>query len=254
MQPEQPFRVVIPARFQSTRFPGKPLAEICGKSMLLHVYENALQSSAEEVLIATDDERIFNHVSLAGANVCMTSSEHETGTDRLVEVVRQRNWMPETIVVNVQGDEPLLPVSCIEQVAVNLHHHTNAVMATLATPIANAEDVNDQNVVKVVSNADGMAMLFSRSAIPCYRDTGKAQFSLSNRHLGIYAYRAGFLSRYAELPFCALEQAEKLEQLRVLFNGDQIHVDTAKEIPGPGVDTPEQLAEVEVILAQQAQS
>ena len=127
-------------------------------------------------------------------------------------------------------------------------------MATLATPITNAEDVNDQNVVKVVSNADGMAMLFSRSAIPCYRDTDNTQFSLSNRHLGIYAYRAGFLSRYGELPFCALEQAEKLEQLRVLFNGDQIHVDTAKEIPGPGVDTPEQLAEVEVILAQQAQS
>ena len=248
MQTDHPFKVVIPARYQSTRFPGKPLKKINGREMVLHVYEKAMQSAAEEVLIATDDERIFNVAESAGAKVCLTSTGHATGTDRLVEVVSKQAWPADSVIVNVQGDEPLIPVACIEQVAGNLIENTAAVMATLATPISLLEEFEDPNVVKVVFNNRGLAMYFSRSGIPHYRDGGFAVSCQSYRHIGIYAYRAGYLRGYPSLPSCDIEDTEKLEQLRVIHNGDMIHVDIATELPGPGVDTPAQLAQVESIM------
>lgn len=254
MQTSDSFRVVIPARFQSTRLPGKPLKRICGKEMVLHVYEKAMQSEATEVVIATDDERIFKVAEDAGAVVCLTSSTHETGTDRLVEVMASRQWADETIIVNVQGDEPLIPVDCINQVANNLKENTDAVMATLATEISDHHDYNDPNVVKVVFNLKGLAMYFSRSAIPHYRDGGHNDGFYSYRHIGLYAYRAGYLRRYPKLKVSQLENVEKLEQLRVIDNGDPIHVGITRQIPGPGVDTPEQLDLVESIMVSESAS
>jgi len=250
MHTNSDFRVVIPARYQSTRFPGKPLEKIAGKEMVLHVYEKAIQSAAIEVVIATDDQRIFDTAAGAGAKACLTSPDHATGTDRLAEVVAKQKWPVETIVVNVQGDEPLIPVACINQVAVNLAENTEAVMATLATVIADKAEYGDPNVVKVLFDKKGMAMYFSRSAIPHYRDDEFGVNCSSYRHIGIYAYRAGYLAAYPSLEGCEIEDVEKLEQLRVLYNGDKIHVDVAKELPGPGVDTPEQLKLVESILLQ----
>jgi len=248
MQTDQSFRVVIPARYRSTRFPGKPLEKIAGKEMVLHVYEKAMQSAADEVIVATDDQRIFDVVEKAGANVCLTSADHCTGTDRLVEVVKKLKWSESTVIVNVQGDEPLIPVACINQVAVNLIENNEAVMATLAAPISEREEFEDPNVVKVIFNAHGMAMYFSRSGIPHYRDVGFSPSCQSYRHIGIYAYRAGYLANYPLPGACEIEDAEKLEQLRVIHNGDMIHVDIATELPGPGVDTPAQLALVKTIM------
>lgn len=248
------FKVVIPARYQSTRLPGKPLKKIAGKEMVLRVYDKACLSNAGQVLIATDDERIYQVAKNAGADVCMTLAEHETGTDRLAEVVSKNGWAPDTIVVNVQGDEPLIPVSCINQVAANLAEHHAAVIATLAARIQQVSEYNDPNVVKVIFDSNGMALLFSRSPIPFYRDNEFDDACASYRHLGIYAYRAGYLSQYATLPECGIEQAEKLEQLRVLNNGDRIHVALAEDLPGPGVDTAAQLAEVESIVQQELES
>jgi len=248
MQIDNSFRVVIPARYQSTRFPGKVLEKIDGKEMVLHVYEKAMQSAADEVIVATDDQRIFDAVKHAGANVCLTSTEHATGTDRLSEVVALLKWPDDTVIVNVQGDEPLIPVPCINQVALNLIENNDAVMATLATPIDEMEEFEDPNIVKVVFNANGMAMYFSRSGIPHYRDGSYTASCQSYRHIGIYAYRAGYLLNYPSLAACDVEEAEKLEQLRVIYNGDMIHVALAKELPGPGVDTPAELALVESIM------
>lgn len=248
MQADNSFRVVIPARYQSTRFPGKPLQLIAGKEMVLHVYEKSVRSAAIEVIIATDDQRIYDVAQSAGAAVCMTASDHETGTDRLLEVVQAHQWSENTIVVNVQGDEPLIPVECINQVAENLIAHPDAVMSTLAVQIESKDEYEDPNVVKVVFNTKGMAMYFSRSPIPNFRDGAFGVESNSYRHIGIYAYRAGYLASYQRLS-SGFEQAEKLEQLRVLDNGDKIHVDVAREVPGPGVDTPEHLQLVESILA-----
>jgi len=251
MTASNPFKVVIPARYHSTRLPGKPLIKLAGKEMILRVYDKACQSDADQVLIATDDERIYNLASGAGADVCMTATDHETGTDRLSEVVDKNAWPADTIVVNVQGDEPLIPVSCINQVAENLIKHKAAVMATLATRIQQLSEYNDPNVVKVIFDRNGLAMLFSRSPIPHYRENDFDSNCASYRHLGIYAYRAAYLSQYSGLSECSIEFAEKLEQLRVLNNGDRIHVDVAKELPGPGVDTPEQLAEVELLVQRE---
>lgn len=252
MAESKAFKVVIPARYQSSRFPGKPLAKIAGKEMVLHVYELAMQSAATEVVIATDDQRIFDLAAGCGAKVTMTSKDHATGTDRLVEVVATQGWPADTIIVNVQGDEPLIPIACIDQVAQNLHQNASAVMATLATQINSESEFADPNVVKVVFDAYGMAMLFSRATIPFDRDRGFDQSVTCFRHLGIYAYRAGYLQGYSSLPECVIETAEKLEQLRVLYNGDRIHVDVALEVPGPGVDTAEQLIEVEAMLLARA--
>jgi 3-deoxy-manno-octulosonate cytidylyltransferase (CMP-KDO synthetase) len=256
------FKVVIPARYASTRFPGKPLADICGKSMLQRVYECALSSGAEQVVIATDDERIQQAAEKFDANVCMTSTDHQSGTDRLAEVCLKYEWDIDDIVVNLQGDEPLTPQEIIKQVALNLADHPKAGIATLSTTIQSAEDVLDPNIVKVVADAEGYALYFSRAPIPWDRETAMkvstGEFNDEHahryqRHLGIYAYRVSFLHSYTNMMSCELEQIEKLEQLRALHSGVSIHVDQAVKLPGPGIDTPEDLIAVSRLMAEKIQ-
>jgi len=246
------FKVVIPARYASTRFEGKPLADICGKPMLQYVYECAIQSGAEQVVIATDDERIEKAAIAFGANVCMTSVENTSGTDRLAEVSLKYDWDSNDIVVNLQGDEPLTPPSILRQVALNLADHRQAGIATLSTRIQSAQEVADPNIVKVVTDAEGYALYFSRSAIPYNRELANqisdAQAQQYKRHLGIYAYRVSFLHAYTNMQPCPIENTEKLEQLRALYSGIAIHVDDAVDLPGPGVDTPEDLIAVKNLL------
>ena len=237
------FIVVIPARYASSRLPGKPLADISGKSMIERVYLQAKQSGASEVVIATDDDRVAHAATAFGATVCMTRPEHNSGTERLAEVVSLLKLSDDTVVVNVQGDEPFIPPAIIRQVADNLAAQQKAQMATLAVPLSDANDITNPNIVKVVSDKDGYAMYFSRSVIPFDRD-GHFQQQLAQhyrRHIGIYAYRAGFIQRYINWPASTLEQIESLEQLRVLWQGEAIHVDTAIEAPAVGVDTPADL-------------
>ena len=246
------FKVVIPARYASTRFEGKPLVDICGKPMLQYVYECAIQSGAQQVIIATDDERIKNAAEGFGAEVCMTSAEHTSGTDRLAEVSLKYQWDLNDIVVNLQGDEPLTPPSILRQVALNLADHSRAGIATLSTRIQSADDVLDPNIVKVVTDAEGYALYFSRSVIPYNRELSN-QFTDTDarnykRHLGIYAYRVSFLHAYTNMQACVLENMEKLEQLRALYSGIAIHVDDAVDLPGPGVDTPDDLIAVKNLL------
>lgn len=247
------FRVVIPARYASTRFPGKPLVEIAGKTMLQHVYECARSSGAQQVIIATDDERIQQVALNFGAEVCMTSAEHSSGTDRLAEVSLKYDWASDDIVVNLQGDEPLTPPEILKQVALNLADHPRAGMATLSTTIQSAREVFDPNVVKVVTDAEGYALYFSRAPIPWHRDAGEAiddeQAQQYQRHLGIYAYRVSFLHAYTNMQACKLEQLEKLEQLRALYSGFPIHVESALALPGPGIDTPDDLQVVSELMA-----
>ena len=241
------FTVIIPARYASTRFPGKPLAEIDGKPMVQHVYERAKESGAHRVLVATDDARIANAVQQFGGEYCMTSDRHESGTERLAEVVESKGILPHEIVVNVQGDEPFIPAANIQQVAANLASHQDAEMATLGINIAEVDDVFNPNVVKVVTDKHGYALYFSRSPIPYDRQRFLDADDIDEvgdyylRHIGIYAYRAGFISQYVNMAPSGLEQIESLEQLRVLWHGEKIHVDVAKEAPPHGVDTPEDL-------------
>jgi len=250
------FKVVIPARYASTRFPGKPLEDICGKPMLQHVYDCAIKSAAEQVIIATDDARIQSVAESFGAEVCMTSADHATGTDRLAEVALKYNWDIDDIVVNLQGDEPLTPVDILNQVASNLAQHPKAGIATLSSQIKSVEEINDPNIVKVVSDAEGYALYFSRAAIPFNRDVDLNSSNESSsqlcshyhRHLGIYAYRVSFLHSYVNMESCELENIEKLEQLRALFSGVSIHVQQACCLPGPGIDTPEDLIAVSKLI------
>jgi 3-deoxy-manno-octulosonate cytidylyltransferase (CMP-KDO synthetase) len=248
---EADYKIVIPARFSSTRFPGKPLALIDGVPMVIRVYQRVMNVTAGDVIVATDDERIADACKSHDAPVCMTQSDHPTGTDRVAEVCRQMQWPDDTVIVNVQGDEPLIPLSSVEQVAGNLQTHPDASIATLCTPITDAQEFADPNNVKVVFDHRGMAMYFSRAPIPFERDNS-GDVSSAYRHLGLYAYRADFLARYGSLSACMVEDLEKLEQLRALWNGERIHVGVASELPGPGVDTPEQLAEVEALLKSSA--
>ena len=245
------FTIVIPARYQSTRLPGKPLADINGKPMIQWVYERALQSGTESVIVATDDERVANAVKGFSGRVCMTSSSHQSGTERLAEVVRLENIPADHIVVNVQGDEPLIPPAVIEQVAQNLADN-DAPMATLATHISDEQEAFDPSAVKVVLDKDGYALYFSRASIPWDRDNfTKGDVSIEQpllRHIGIYAYRAGFINTYINWEPTTLEKIECLEQLRVLWHGERIHVALACEAPAPGVDTPEDLAAVRKLL------
>ena len=235
------FRVAIPARYASTRLPGKPLALLGGTPLVLHVYRAALSSGAEEVVVATDDERIREACLAAGADVEMTGTGHPSGTDRIAEVAARRRWAPDSIVVNVQGDEPLMPATLIAQVARLLAGDPAASIATLATPIASSEDHRDANVVKVVAGYDGHALYFSRAPIPWPRDDARAFSTLAQRHIGIYAYRAAFLKQFSRLPTSSLERCEALEQLRALENGFSIAVaESLAEFPS-GVDTPEDL-------------
>jgi 3-deoxy-manno-octulosonate cytidylyltransferase (CMP-KDO synthetase) len=244
------FRVVIPARYASARLPGKALMSIGGKPMVQWVYERARASGADDVLIATDDLLIVSAGHSFGAEVLMTSPSHTSGTDRIAEVARERGWPANDIVVNVQGDEPLIPPAVIKQVAQLLASHRDAHIATLATPIDSLEEFLNPNAVKVVADAQGRALYFSRAPIPWHRDgaatgtSGQRVFAGSRRHVGIYAYRVGALLRLASLPPTALEQAEKLEQLRALENGLEIRVADALERPGPDVNTVEDFERV----------
>ena len=244
------FRVVIPARYASARLPGKALKSIGGKPMVQWVYERACASGAAEVLIATDDLLIVSAGHSFGAEVIMTASTHTSGTDRIAEVARTRGWPERDIVVNVQGDEPLMPPVLIEQVAQLLERHSGAQIATLATSIDSVEDLMNPNTVKVVADPQGRALYFSRAPIPWHRDgasaglTSQQKFADSRRHVGLYAYRVGALLRLAALEPTRLEQAEKLEQLRALENGFEIRVADAAERPGPDVNTPEDFERV----------
>lgn len=236
------FSVVIPSRFGSTRLPGKPLLDIAGKPMVQRVWEQACLSGADEVIVATDDERIYSAAEDFGARVCMTDSDHPSGTDRLQQVASTQGWDDERIVVNVQGDEPLIPPSLIDQVAGNLSACREAGIATLCEEITDLGELTNPNAVKVVTDKAGMALYFSRATIPWPRDQfasdrGQMPEGQWHRHIGIYAYRTGFLHRYVSWPAAPLEQLEQLEQLRALYNGERIHVTAAVEPVPAGVDT-----------------
>lgn len=257
----QSFKVVIPARYASTRLPGKPLRELLGKPMLQHVWEAAGLCGADQVVIATDDERIETAARGFGAEVCMTASTHASGTDRLGEVVATLGWDDDTIVVNVQGDEPLMPPGLIDQVASDLAANSEASIATVATPVVASGEFFDPNVVKVVTDKAGFALYFSRAPIPWDRDLLMDNVKalpigiVPLRHIGIYAYRVGYLNRYAGMRPCPLEQAEQLEQLRAIWYGERIHVAEAGQRPGPGVDTEDDLLIAEQLLkARQAEA
>ena len=249
------YTVVIPARYASSRLPGKPLLELAGRPMLHHVWERANTSLATRVLVATDDERIVAAATAFGAEVMKTSPDHASGTDRLAEVVETLDLDDEEIVVNVQGDEPLIPPEVIDQVAGNLAAEPDASIATLAEPIEDPGVLRNPNVVKVVTDERGMALYFSRACIPWPRghDWSKANMPEGEwfRHIGLYAYRAGFLRRYTAWEPAPPERAESLEQLRALYAGEKIHVATAcATVPG-GVDT---VADLEALKARLARS
>ena len=246
------FRVAIPARYASTRLPGKVLAPIAGRPMIEHAHRLAQQSGASEIVIATDDERVRTACTAFGAEVVMTSSSHQSGSDRIAEVARRRGWAEDSIVVNLQADEPLLPPALIGQAARLLAADAGADIATLCAPIASLAAFLDPNVVKVVMRADGRALYFSRAPIPWHRDglqASQTDFRAACRHIGIYAYRVTALRRLAALPPSSLEQVERLEQLRALEAGLAITVGAAGELPGPGVDTPADLARVERLMS-----
>jgi 3-deoxy-manno-octulosonate cytidylyltransferase (CMP-KDO synthetase) len=244
--------IVIPARYASSRLPAKPLKMLAGKTMIQHTYERALEAGLGEIVIATDDQRIVDVCQKFNAPVCLTSTEHQSGSDRLAEVVQKFAWHDDTIVVNLQGDEPLTPISCLQQVAQNLQSYQEASIATLATPILCNKEYQNSNIVKVVRDYQGYALYFSRAMIPFQRDaledTAQTVQQFALRHIGIYAYRASFLKVFSRLPICPIETLEKLEQLRALWNGKRIHVDLANDIPAHGVDTYEDLRAVEQYL------
>lgn len=249
------FTVIIPARYASERLPGKLLADLDGKPVIQRVYECVIDSGAESVIVATDDNRIVDCVRNFGGDVCMTDKSHQSGTQRIAEVVRSKNISPQTIIVNVQGDEPFMPAACIEQVASLLAENREAVMATLYTPLIDMSELFDSNVVKVVTNRTGEAMYFSRATIPWYRGdyenrTAQEKHLVNtHRHIGIYAYRASFVQQYIDYAPSMLEEAEKLEQLRVLWYGHKIATAEAIEVPGPGIDTAEDLQKARKILS-----
>ncbi len=245
-------------RYGAARLPGKPLLPLAGKPMIQWVYQRARGANAREVVIATDDERIAEVARGFGAEVVMTAASHASGTDRIAEVAQRRAWPIGSIVVNVQGDEPLLPAALIEQAAQLLIHFPGADIGTLAARIQAAQAFADANVVKVVTDINQRAMYFSRAPIPCDRDVATsagaapANLTLARRHIGIYAYRVSALLRLAALPPTPLEQLEKLEQLRALENGFDIRVAECQVQPGPDVNTREDLARVEALLRAQS--
>ncbi|MEG3134160.1 3-deoxy-manno-octulosonate cytidylyltransferase [Rouxiella sp. T17] len=248
------FVVIIPARYASTRLPGKPLADINGKPMIVHVMERARESGAKRVIVATDHPDVKTAVEAAGGEVCMTRADHQSGTERLAEVIDLCGFADDEIIVNVQGDEPMIPSVIVHQVADNLANCA-AGMATLAVPIEDAEEAFNPNAVKVVMDAQGFALYFSRATIPWDRERfAQSKETIGDtflRHIGIYAYRAGFIRRYVTWEPSALEKIELLEQLRVLWYGEKIHVAVAKAIPSVGVDTPEDLQRVREFFASQ---
>lgn len=245
------YRIVIPARYGSTRLPGKPLIEIAGKPMLQWVYERASACLAREVLIATDDERIMQLAAGFGAAALLTSRDHASGTDRIAEVAASRGWDDDEVVVNLQGDEPGMPAELIEQVAALLIERPQADIATLATPVLDRDEYFDPNAVKVVTDHEGRALYFSRAPIPWYRDPAGLEGPVigARRHLGLYAYRVAALRRLAALEPAPIERAEQLEQLRALVNGLCVVVGEAARRPGPDVNTADDLSRAAVALA-----
>ncbi|MFT4635808.1 MAG: 3-deoxy-manno-octulosonate cytidylyltransferase (CMP-KDO synthetase) [Arenicella sp.] len=241
------FTVIIPARYASSRLPGKALVDILGKPMIAHVVDRARESSASRVIVATDDQRIAEAVSALDCEVCMTRADHQSGSDRLAEVVKKLKIEDQEIVVNVQGDEPLIPGKLIDQVAKALEIAGDAVMSTAASAIDNQSDIENPNIVKVVFSRSGRALYFSRAPIPYARDQRVAN---AWHHIGIYAYRGSFLKRYDQLSFSTMEQTENLEQLRVLDNGDSIMVETVDYDTGIGVDTAQDLVRVINLMSQ----
>ena len=251
------FSVVIPARFHSSRLPGKPLVDVAGLSMLQRVYQQACKSDASQVFIATDHMDIVDHARGFCEQVIMTREDHSTGTDRLQEVAQHLAWPEDHLVVNVQGDEPLIPPDLINQVAYNLKQYPDASIATLAESIDDIEQVFDTNAVKIVRNAANMVMYFSRAPLPWKRGwnqdaTKTIPKDTYLRHIGLYAYRVGFLHRYVSWPQTRYESLESLEQLRALHYGETIHVDLAQTGIPAGVDTPEDLMRVRELLTLKA--
>ena len=261
------FVVIIPARYASTRLPGKLLLDVAGKPLIQRVYEQAIESHAQRVIIATDDERIRSVAQGFGAEVCMTSSQHRSGTERLAEVCQKEQFSDDTVVVNLQGDEPLVPPQLLDQAANNLLRYTQASMATLCVRIHDIEEVLNPHAVKVVFDNTGYALYFSRAPIPWDRDDfpdaitefteHKDRLNLHRvnyyRHIGLYAYRAGFIQQYISWEPGPLETVEALEQLRVLYHGHRIHVEAACAEPGLGIDTQADLETVIALIESQAE-
>ncbi|ULQ47014.1 3-deoxy-manno-octulosonate cytidylyltransferase [Flagellatimonas centrodinii] len=250
-----PFKVVIPARLGSTRLPGKVLRNLAGKPMVEHVWRAACGAGADEVIVATDDQRVADACAGFGAQVCMTRADHASGTDRLHEVATQRRWHHDTLLVNLQGDEPLMPPALLRQAAALLADDADADIATLAHPLHDDGEFADPNVVKVVQDLRGYALYFSRAPIPHRREGSPARpAALALRHIGLYAYRVGALARFAALPPAELETCEALEQLRALAHGLRIRLGVIETPPPRGVDTEADLAAVEARLSAAAHS
>ena len=250
------FKVVVPARYASVRLPGKPLLDLGGKPMVVRVVEQAIQSGAEEVIVATDYEGIAEEVHKFGYQAVMTREDHASGTDRIAEVVQIMGWDDQAIVVNVQGDEPLISPALIRDVAQDLAHHEQASIATACHPVQDMAAVQASSVVKVVLDKDGYALYFSRASIPYARDAYDAGDGIPPglsvyKHIGIYAYRASFLQQYKQLEPSPIERFEALEQLRALWHGYKISVLVAEDAPSIGVDTKADLEYVRAILLQQ---
>jgi 3-deoxy-manno-octulosonate cytidylyltransferase (CMP-KDO synthetase) len=247
----EPFKVVIPARFASSRLPGKPLLKIAGKEMILHVCEQAMKAGADEVVVATDDDRILTCVQQAGFSAVLTAVEHNSGTERITEVANVLQWPDETNIVNCQGDEPLIPPELIRDAAKALMCQDLADVASLCSPIE-GDEVFNPNAVKVVRDVNENALYFSRAPVPWDRDSfvdrKVTRPECYFRHIGIYAYTAGFLRRYVTWPASTLEQIESLEQLRILAQGEKIYVPSVQQAPAAGVDTQEDLERVDALL------
>ena len=250
------FRIIIPARFASSRLPGKPLRDICGKPMIAHVIERAQQSNAEEVIVATDSIDIADAIAELDVRTCMTHENHQSGTERLSEVIEQLGFDDEQILVNLQGDEPMMPPVCLNQVGEALENDSNVKMATLCTPLTDLEELFDPHTVKVVRDINDFALYFTRAAVPwsrdCFNDTPRTMPSQQEyqRHIGLYGYRAGFVRQYLNWQSIDIEKTESLEQLRVLYYGEKIKVIRAEIPPGPGVDTLDDLNRVCELLAK----
>lgn len=249
------FRIVIPARFASTRLPGKPLRDIAGKPMIAHVIEQAKQSNAEEIIVATDSQEIIDAISNIDVRVCMTRENHQSGTERLSEVIEQLEMDDDQILINLQGDEPMMPPVCLNQVGQALEQDAGVKMATLCTPLTDIDELFDPHAVKVVRDINDFALYFTRAAVPWSRDNfNEAPRKMPTsqeyqRHIGLYGYRAGFIKQYLEWQSSDIEKTESLEQLRVLYYGERIKVITAEVPPGPGVDTIEDLNRVCKLLS-----
>jgi len=247
------FHVVIPARYASTRLPGKPLLEIAGRPMLHHVYQRARDSGAASVVVATDDARIENAARAFGAEVCLTSAAHQSGTERIAEALTRLRYDDEAIVVNVQGDEPLIAPAAIRATAAALANTPATSVATACCALRDDAAHRNPNVVKVIRDHAGLAIYFSRAPIPWPRETGADAPGAARHHLGVYAYRAGFVRQVTALPPCALERVEMLEQLRFLYYGYRVAVEEVAVPEGPGVDTAEDLERVRAILGPRSE-